>query len=151
MSELAQGSISFLAVVLTACSAWLWMLGGRPGGRIYGRLIAPLFFSSSILIISWISGAFHTIYFLFVPLYILISHSGHHSFVRRLIECWCYALPGVLIIYIYPELWRFWTIQMLIFSPTATVIGHFLNQKTAPRIEFLVNFLRIALIGFTVS
>ena len=166
MSEVAQGSISFLAIVLTAISAWFWMLGGRSiiellvwkldifgfhSNRIYGRLIAPIFFSLSVIGISLLSDNFRWIYLLFVPLYVVISTSGHSTFLRRLIECWCYSLPGVLIVWNHTELCTFWTLQMLILAPTAAVIGHYFNQKTAPRIEFLVNFLRVAMIGYLVS
>lgn len=151
MSELAQGSISFLAVILTACAAWIQMRGGRPGGRIYYRIYFPLFFSASIVGISLLNHTFTWLLLLNFPAYILISTSGHHSFLRRLIECLCYGLPGVLILFTYPELWTLWTLQMLVLAPAAAVIGHSFNQKTAPKIELLVNFLRIGLIGFMVS
>jgi hypothetical protein len=151
MSELAQGSISFLAVILTACAAWIQMRGGRPGGRIYYRLFFPLFFSISLIGVSLISGMFQWTYLLFLPLYMAISTLGHTHFHERLIECWCYGLPSVLIVWNHTELCTFLTLQMLILAPTAAVIGHYFNQKTAPRIEFLVNFLRVVLVMYMVS
>lgn len=151
MSELAQGSISFLAILLTAVSAWIQMRGGRPGGRIYYRLIFPLFFSFSILFIALLSGNFKTAYLLFVPYYLLVTHLGHTKFHERLFECIAYTLPGVLYVYFYTDMCTFWTSLMLLMSTGAAVIGHFFNQKTAPRAEFIVNFLRVALIPYMVS
>jgi hypothetical protein len=156
MNEAAQGSLAFLAVALTAISAWIWMLGGRSFGellkwnlnifgtksnRVYYRLIAPLFFSISLITISVISGSFNYLICVTLPAYLVISTSGHSKFPRRLVECWCYALPGLL----------FWTpflfICQLLLSTVAAVIGHFNQEKKAPVIELIVNFLRIALLG----
>ena len=161
MGEVAQGSVAFLAVILTAMSAWFWMLGGRSlielykwrldflgrkSARVYGRLIAPLFFSLSLIGISLISNNFRWYLWLSIPLYIFISTSGHHSFLRRLIECWCYALP-CLLIFPYNHL----TTIQFILATCAAIIGHFVTNKKAAKIELLVNFLRVALIIYMVS
>ena len=156
MGEVAEGSLTALAVILTVISAWFWMLGGRSFGellkwnlnifgaksnRVYYRLIAPLFFCLSVIGISLISDNFTWILLLNIPAYLLISTSGHSAFPRRLVECWCYAFPGLL--FGTPFLF----VCQLLLSTVAAVIGHSNREKKAPVIEFVVNFLRVALIG----
>jgi hypothetical protein len=165
VGEVAEGSLTALAVILTLISAWIQMLGGRSfdellkwnlnifgakSNRIYYRLLAPIFFSCSIITLSLISGSFGWYFLLFCPLYVVISTSGHHSFLRRLVECWCYGLPGVLILFTYQDVLMLWTLQMLVLCPLAAVIGHFCRDKKAPVIELIVNFLRVLLIPIMV-
>lgn len=144
MSEIAEGSLAFLAVALTALSAWVQMLGGRPNGRVFYRLVFPLVFSFSVIGISLISDNFRLSLLLLIPYYLIITHLGHHSFIKRLFECLMYGLGGVVC-----GMYFLLGIQLIICI-LAALIGHFCQDKKAPVIEMIVDFLRIALIGVMV-
>jgi len=144
MGEIAQGSITALAVILTAISAWIQMLGGRPNGRIYYRLIFPVFFSASVIFISFLSNSFRIQYILLVVFYLLVTHLGHHTFEKRLLECCLYGFPAI---FFGPVIFT----GQMVLCVLAAVIGHFYKDKKAPSVELLVNFLRILLIGYMVS
>lgn len=161
MIEVTLGTLAGLGTILAAVSAWLWMLGGRSieelqnaglawfdqkSNRIFGRLIAPLFFSLSVIGISFLSHTFSYKLLLLIPAYLIISRLGHSTFPRRLFECICYALPLLLFL---PDNKLTFVIQLLL-STLAAVIGHFNAEKKAPVIEFIVNFLRIFLVIFMV-
>jgi hypothetical protein len=144
MPEMMQGTSTFLALLLTLISSWLWMLGGRPHGRIFYRFIAPLFFATVVTVISLLSD-FKPVTLYLIPYYLIVTHLGHTKFHERLFECILYGLPSIFFGFtiLFP-------IQMLL-CVCAAVIGHFFNQKPAPKVEMLVNFLRIALVGYMVS
>lgn len=145
MSEISQGSITALAVVLSVASAWVQMIGGRPDGRIFYRFFFPLIFSASVIWVSLLSGSFFPLLLVVVPYYFAVSHLGHHTFLKRLFECIVYGLPSLLcgfsIIFV----------TQMLCCICATVIGHFFNKKPAPKIEMLVNFLRVFMIPVMVS
>jgi hypothetical protein len=160
--EVSIGLLAALSVGFTNIYAFLHMLGGRSieelgelafwgdkSNRIYGRLIAPLFFSLSVIGLSLLSDTFHYPILVMIPAYLVISHMGHHTFPKRLLENWCYALPSVLILFTCKDVWMFCAIQMLLATVSA-VIGHFVNEKPAPVIEFLIAFLRVCLIPIMV-
>ena len=135
MTEVLAGSQEAVKILLTLACAWFWMLGGRPNGRVYGRFVAPLFFTITAII-------FHGWFGLFGLLYFWISTSGHHSFWRRVLECVCYSLPVLL----FRGFGQLALIQILILAPVAAVIGHYNRQLKAPRVELLVNFIRVMLV-----
>lgn len=77
MNEHVRGLMGTLALIPSLAGSTLWWLGGRPGGRIYRRLLFPLVFTGLVMTLSLFTGKWSPWFLTSIPTYIIASHVGY--------------------------------------------------------------------------
>lgn len=123
--------------------------GGRPGGRILKRLIAPLVFSLLILTLK-----FNSWFLLAIPAYALSASVGYggdtweEKFIRRTLWSLLRTSCAVLFV-IFSGAWVLLSLQFSV-GLMATLLLGIENPVSAPKEEGLINLLSVVFVPFMV-
>ena len=154
MSEFTQGWLGTLAFLPSLVFSIITWIGGRPNGRIWKRLIAPVSFCLLTIGLSLISHKFSWWNFILIPSYLISCTIGYggSSLWTKLLRRSLWSLvrtASCLILAIVAGAWTLFILQLVI-SLIATLVIGILNPLKASQEEGLINFLSVVLVPYMV-
>ena len=154
MSEYIQGWLGTMAFVPSVFFSLISWVGGRPGGRIWKRLIAPISFSLLTILLSILSHKFSWWYLLLFPSYLISCTLGYggSSLWTKLLRRSLWSLvrtTASLIIAIVVGTWTLFVLQ-LITGLIVTLVMGILNPIKASQEEGLINFSSVLFVPYMV-
>jgi len=141
--------------------SYIQALGGRaqeelPGvlgkikNRVWGRWIAPLFFSSSVCLLAVAQGTFHPIFLLSIVAYKLSTHIGYgaESTAGKIVRRTLWSLIRTACSLSFAIVTGAWTIYVsqVIVGLVMAVIWGVRNPTKSPREEQMITFSNIFLV-----
>ena len=154
MNEFAQGFIGSFGILLVLISSVFYWIGGRPNGRIWKRMVTPLFFALACVGFSVLKGHFAWWYLLAVPIY-LIPQPGYgadgsfEKIFRRGLWAIFHCLRSLIFV-IFSGSWLLFGIQMFFALVASIGFGAFNPFPNAPEEEGLIYFTSSFLVPFVV-
>jgi len=162
-NETAQVYIGICAFIPSILYALAYALGGRDEApifvpRIWRRIIAPMLFSTLVVLMSLLFGKFDNIMLSFIPFLVSVhwvgGYGGDTLWEKVLRRIWTglllglAALPIALAAHSYPVWELFW--MQLALAISAHLFLGILNPLKAPYEESLIALLTVVIVPFMV-
>jgi len=164
VAELPQLLMGALGLGIAYIYSFLQALGGRGKDqipswlflehRLWGRWIAPVFFSASVCALSVVTGQFQLYFLMSLVAYKLATHIGHggktflHKLLRRTL--WTLIRTSCSLLFVMGTgAWMIYITQVLIGLIVTNIWG-IKNPQPAPREEMVINFSNVFLVPFMV-
>lgn len=153
MNEYIQGLYWSISVVAVMLYSTFWWLGGRPGGRIWRRVIAPAFMGSALMGLAFWLGSFKWFYLGSVPLFFLAAAMGYggdtigEKVARRTLWAAVYCLIALPIV-ISSGAWVLYAFQCVLCFAASLIFGIVNPFHSSPKEEASICFLSTILIPF---
>ena len=148
MNEYYLGVIWSLKILSVLVASTVYWIGGRPNGRLYKRILAPLALIIGVILTNL--DHWNNWYLLAIPLYINWPHIGYggkklwFKIFRRTIWSLLYC-SAALVFTIHSGAWLIFGVQVAISLICSVAFGVFNPFKSAPAEEgtiwFASNFL----------
>lgn len=156
-SELLLAARAFTGLLIVAVSSLFSTFGGRSNeelgklafirNRIWGRVVAPLWFGININLLSLWSGTWKWPLLLFIPAMFIAASIGHGGdtlwvkIFRRVLNGLAWATPAV-ILSIVCGAWPLLILQYVI-GVTSSLVWGLTNPRKSPTEEFFLNASKI--------
>jgi len=159
MTELEQGVLGTIALLISVVFSTLAWFGGRSEAyfslraRLWKRLIAPLFFTASVILLSLYVGSFTYFYLLSIPLFFISSIFGYGgndiwTKMKRRFLWYLLRIIGLSAFAIDVEAALF--ISQIVTGFIVTIAIGLKNPVKAPLEEGIINFSTVFLVPFYV-
>jgi hypothetical protein len=154
MNEIMAGTLATIALIPSVLFAWISMVGGRPNGRIYKRIVAPFVFVSLVIVLSLISHKFSWWLVGLYPSYFIscmVGYGGDNIFTK----CWRRILwslirtASCLPLCILTGNYTLLILQLIVGVSTAVILG-VKNPLAAPIEESIINLISVIFVPFMV-
>lgn len=167
MSEVWAGMQAVIGMIIVTITAMFMMWGGRSiaelqrwnlaifgdkSNRVWGRLIAPIFFSASLIALSFTSK-FSWWYVASLPAYLAAAKMGYggkslwQKIVRRAV--WSLTWSAAALTFAFgssnPGVWIIFATQVAVGLLVAVLWG-ISNPTLAPREEYAIKFMNLVLV-----
>lgn len=154
MSEFTQGWLGTLAFLPSLIFSIITWIGGRPNGRIWKRLVAPISFCLMTICLSLISHKFSWWYFILVPSYLIsctIGYGGSSLWTKLLRRSLWSVMrtASCLILAIVVGTWTLFVLQAVIGLIVTLVMG-ILNPIKASQEEGIINLISVFFVPYMV-
>jgi hypothetical protein len=153
-SEYYQGLLGSFGLLITLVFSIFWWLGGRPGGRVFRRWIAPLVFAGGVCGLAVLAETFRWWFLFSLLAYKGVTHIGYggDSLVEKLWRrgLWSLLMTACALTFAcWTGAWTLYVVQVVVGLTAAIVIG-IRNPVVASQEEGLICFSNAFLVPFMV-
>ena len=154
MNEYLEGFYGTLALIISTLFAGVTMLGGRSGGRLLKRVVAPLLFCTTTIGLSLLVGKFQWWFMTsFVAYFVscMVGYGGNtlwEKIERRFIWSLIRSISAITFC-LFTGAWVLMILQTAVGLISSILLG-ILNPLNAPQEETLINFLSVVFVPFMV-
>ena len=158
--EFREGLLGTAGLLLAVIYSMLQWFGGRDQNylgiraRIWGRVIAPVFFGIAVSILALFSGKAAWLHFLAPISYMVATTLGYggNSLITKILRrsLWAVVRVSASLVFAIPAgAWTLFVLQLFFALAAALVLGT-RNPVKAPQEEGLINFSAAFLVPFMV-
>lgn len=154
MNEYQQGLMGSLALLPSMIFSVLSWIGGRPNGRIYKRVLAPLAFCLAMFLLAFFNHHFNWVFLTAIPAYMISASLGYggetlwKKIIRRSIWSLVRTLCSIIFV-LFTGKWTLFLVQCGVGLLTTLIFG-IINPLEAPEEEGLINFSSVFIVPFMV-